>query len=335
MNKPLEFLSPEAYVVEWLPLFWFALVFFSFGTYLLLDGFDFGIGMLYARATPDHREVMLAAFGPVWKANEVWLVLFGTVLFAGFPVVYANLLSRHYLLVFALLAALICRAVGSKLRDERDDKQWQRTCDGLFVGGSLLAPFLIGMFAANWRFGLESTVTVPALAVGTLVVVLSLLLGSAFMGVKARGELQARMRRQGRWALAGTVLLIVVTVAFVAVFEPGQGPFPSTTASLIAISVTLLLGTVGAIAIQTRRHYVWAAVSAAITVTVVGYLAWTMVPAVDPAAGLLIDDAVVSPLALELNTLFAVTILPIVVGYFVMLYSVFSGPVDEGGYGHS
>ncbi len=103
-----EIFSDSAYMIESLPEVWFGLVVFALGVYLLLDGFDFGLGILFAEADESDREVLLAAFGPLWKANEVWLVLFGTVLFAGFPAVYANILSRHYLLVFAILFALSC-----------------------------------------------------------------------------------------------------------------------------------------------------------------------------------------------------------------------------------
>jgi len=91
MTDPL--LPVDAYLVESLPEVWFGAVLFALGMYVVLDGFDFGIGMLYATRTDEHeRETFLAGFGPVWDANEVWLVAFGTMLLAAFPRVYSRLL---------------------------------------------------------------------------------------------------------------------------------------------------------------------------------------------------------------------------------------------------
>ncbi|MDQ2048865.1 cytochrome d ubiquinol oxidase subunit II [Natronolimnohabitans sp. A-GB9] len=124
----------DEYLVPWLPEFWFGLLLFTLAMYVFLDGFDFGIGMLYAtRDDEEERELLLAAFGPVWDANEVWLVAFGTVLLAAFPPVYASLLSDNYLLIFAIVFALLLRGVTPELREQRDDPTWQRRCDRGFV----------------------------------------------------------------------------------------------------------------------------------------------------------------------------------------------------------
>src|SRR6056297_1681683 len=133
---------------------WFGLVFFIFAMFLFLDGFDFGVGALFAtRADDDEREQLLAAIGPFWDGNEVWLVVFGGAMFAAFPAVYANLFSRHYLLMFAILGALILRGLAPEFYEQRHDEQWQRWWGRAFVVGSVTAPFFLGMFAANWLLG--------------------------------------------------------------------------------------------------------------------------------------------------------------------------------------
>jgi len=105
-------LPVDAYLVESLPEVWFGAVLFALGMYVVLDGFDFGIGMLYATRTDEHeRETFLAGFGPVWDANEVWLVAFGTTLLGAFPAAYAALLSEHYLLALAPWSP--CSSAGS------------------------------------------------------------------------------------------------------------------------------------------------------------------------------------------------------------------------------
>jgi len=103
----------DAYLVASLPEVWFGVVMFALGMYLVLDGFDFGIGLLYATRNTEHeRETLLSAFGPVWDANEVWLVAFGTMLLAAFPRVYSRLLADHYLLAIGFVLALLFRGLG-------------------------------------------------------------------------------------------------------------------------------------------------------------------------------------------------------------------------------
>jgi len=135
-------------------------LFFIFATFLFLDGFDFGVGALFAtREDADEREQLLSAIGPFWDGNEVWLVVFGGAMFAAFPAVYANLFSRHYLLMFAILGALIVRGLAPEMYEQRHDAAWQRWWGRAFVAGSPTAPFFLGMFTANWLLGVTTIVT--------------------------------------------------------------------------------------------------------------------------------------------------------------------------------
>lgn len=323
-------LSPEAYFHPSLPELWFAFVFAVFGLYVVLDGFDFGIGILYADVDDDDRETMLGAFGPVWKANEVWLILFGTTLFAAFPAVYSNLLSRHYLLIFALLLALVMRGVGSKVRKERSDELWVRTCDRLFVAGSLAAPFLLGMLVAGWLFGLPSVLDIAAVAVGLSLTALCVVFGAAFMAIKSRGRLQRKMYRRGKQSMVAYVGIIATSLVYAVVVAPGAAPPPSIESVGVAALLTISCAAIGQGAIRSRRPYSWFGSVVGMGLVLVGFVAWTMFPTVDPAVGLSVRDGIVAPLALNLNSIFAVTLIPIIFGYFGLLYSVFSGPVEEG-----
>src|SRR5699024_2421722 len=134
-------ISPASLASE--PLFglpladlWFGLVFFIFGTFLFLDGFDFGVGVLFAACSDEEKERLLGAIGPFWDGNEVWLVVFGGAMFAAFPAVYANLFSRYYLLMFAILAALGLRGLAPEMYDQRDDERWKTWWGRAFVVGS-------------------------------------------------------------------------------------------------------------------------------------------------------------------------------------------------------
>ncbi|MDQ2048868.1 cytochrome d ubiquinol oxidase subunit II [Natronolimnohabitans sp. A-GB9] len=320
-------LSDSAYMLESLPELWFGLVVFALGVYLLLDGFDFGLGILFAEADDSERELMLAAFGPLWKANEVWLVLFGTVLFAGFPAVYANILGRYYLLVFAILFTMSLRGLGSKLREERDDEQWVRFWDACFIVGSTLSPYLLGVFVASWILGEPSALAIGPLVVGFTVVALTVVLGGAFLGVKTRGELRTRVVQRGQLATGAYVLLFVVTAAVV------YSQYPELrsvllSGSTVALVVATLVFAVGNVVAASRERYHASVLSASgLAAALVVFLATLLYPSIDPAAGLTIADAVVSPLALNMTTIFAAIFVPIIVGYFLFLYSLFSGPV--------
>lgn len=326
-------LSDSEYLLESLPELWFGLVIVALGGYLLLDGFDFGLGILFAEADEREREIMLTAFGPLWKANEVWLVLFGTVLFAGFPAVYANILSRHYLLVFAILLALSLRGLGSKLREERDDYAWVRFWDTCFVVGSAVSPFLLGVFVASWVLGESSALAIAPLVVGLTVVSLTVVLGGTFLGVKTRGDLRGRVTRRGQLATVVYVALFVLTAIVLFGRYPDLQPVLLSGSTAAIVVATLAFATVTVVATARERYHAAVLGAAGLAAAFVVFVASLLYPHVDPAAGLTITDAVVSPLALNMTAIMAAIFLPIIGGYFLFLYSLFRGPATpDGGY---
>ena len=336
MAAPL--LLGDAYLVPWLPEFWFGVVAFTLAMYVFLDGFDFGIGIVYPLTRDEReRETLLAAFGPVWKANEVWLVGFGTILLGAFPPVYARLLSEHYLLAIAIVLALLFRGVSVKLREERDDEAWVRACDRAFVAGSVVSPFLIGTLVGSWVFA-SGTVSVPTLATGVLLVALSATTGTAYLGVKIRGDLRDRMAAYGR--LVGACYLGAVVVVLAVLVALDVRGFRE-----LAVTVSVLLPVVGTVAfglatfgLADRRAYRgWFAATAGLSVSLVGLVAALLYPTIYPAAELTVRGAVVSPIPLNLLTVLGLPVLLLVLGYFLYLYRVFEGPVkvegEDGGYG--
>jgi cytochrome bd ubiquinol oxidase subunit II len=124
-------------------LFWAALLAVTTSLYVLLDGFDLGVGILFAFADEPDRRKMLSAISPVWDGNETWLVVTGTVMFGAFPAAYAALLSAFYLPLVLMLCALILRGVAFEFRYKSLGFRW--FWDLGFVGGSLVATFVQGM----------------------------------------------------------------------------------------------------------------------------------------------------------------------------------------------
>src|SRR5277367_5848812 len=125
-------------------IFWAAILAISTLLYVLLDGFDLGVGILssFARSDP-RRDAMMSAIIPIWDGNETWLVVTGVVLWGAFPLVYATLLSAFYLPLLVMLAGLILRGVAFEFRYKAERLRW--IWDAGFVGGSFLAAFIQGM----------------------------------------------------------------------------------------------------------------------------------------------------------------------------------------------
>jgi cytochrome d ubiquinol oxidase subunit II len=314
-----------------LPELWFALLFVIFGTFLFLDGFDFGAGAIFATLDDEaERETVLSAIGPFWDGNEVWLVVFGGALFASFPAVYADLFSRHYLLMFAILGALILRGLAPEMYEQRHDEGWQRWWGRSFVAGSVFAPFLLGAFAGNWLVGADRSLTPVGLVVGLTVVLLTVVSGAAFLRLKAEEYLPDAVTAYGLRAVVGYLGAVVVTLALLAVRLP-DGLDTLLSPAVIAL-VVASIGLAAGYAVAMRRGAHLAALAAAggLTYGLVAVVAVVMYPLIDPAVGATVQDSIVSTLPLNLMSIGAAVLLPLVVTYFVVLYSAFRGPVEPG-----
>ena len=129
-----------------LELFWFCLIAFFWAGYFLLEGFDFGVGMLLPFLPRDERErrVMFETIGPVWDANEVWLVIAGAATFAAFPGWYGTMFSGLYLALLLVLVLLIVRVVSFEWREKRESSRWRATWMWANTIGSIGAPLHLG-----------------------------------------------------------------------------------------------------------------------------------------------------------------------------------------------
>ncbi len=191
---------------------WAFLIAFAVLVYVILDGFDLGLGMLFA--TERHRgdrDVMMNSVAPVWDGNETWLILGGGGLFAAFPLAYALILPALYAPLIAMLLALIFRGVAFEFRWRTD--RWRWVWDAAFIGGSFLAAFSQGVALGGLLQGIEvdeaaraysggwwDWMTPFSLTVGVAVVVGYMLLGATWLVMKTGGALQERMRARA-WPL--------------------------------------------------------------------------------------------------------------------------------------
>lgn len=309
---------------------WFVLVFAMLGTFLFLDGFDFGAGAVFAtQADATARETILAAIGPFWDGNEVWLVVFGGALFAAFPAVYAGLFSRHYLLLFGVLGALILRGLAPEMYEQRHDQRWQRWWGRAFVVGSLAAPFLLGAFVGEWLAGTGGSLSLVGVLAGLTVTASTVVSGVAFLRLKAAAILGPDVQRLGERALGSYLASVVALLAALYWRVPRLHPALESVpvVALVGGSVLLAGGYVGLL--RRERHLLALLASGGLTYGLTAVVALLLYPTLDPATGLRVEDAIVSTLPLNLMTIGASLLLPLVVVYFIVLYTAFRGPVDQ------
>ncbi len=213
---------------------WFALVGVLFAGYVILDGFDLGVGMLHLFAVrkDEDRRVFLNAIGPVWDGNEVWLVTGGGALFAAFPDVYATVFSGFYLAFMALLCALIFRAVAIEFRSKHHSPRWRAFWDGGFAVGSLVSTLLIGVAMGNIAWGVPldahgefagtflGLLNPYALLMGVTTVALFAMHGAIYLVLKTEGELQAAVRRRINPLIITFILCYVILTLATLLYVP-------------------------------------------------------------------------------------------------------------------
>ena len=195
--------------MSWLQIVWFVLFVAIIGGYVVLDGFDLGVGMLlpFVARTDRDRRILLNAIGPVWDGNEVWLVLGGGALFAAFPLVYASLFSGFYLAMMLVLLVLILRTIAIEFRSKRESATWRSFWDWTFSVASFGISLLLGVALGNIVRGVElgadgiMNVSLPDLlnpysvVFGAVAVSMLALHGALFLVLKTEGDLEARLAR--------------------------------------------------------------------------------------------------------------------------------------------
>ena len=204
-----------------LPLIFALIVAFSVFMYVVMDGFDLGIGMLFLFAPGDkERDTMMDSIGPVWDANETWLVLGGTLLFSAFPIIYAVVLPALYLPLMLMLFALIFRGVAFEFRFRaRTSKpiwDWSFALGSAiasFTQGLMLGAFIDGVPVADHRFagGTFGFLSGFAIASGFGVMAGYALLGATWLIFKTAGTTQTFARRAAPWVLIATLAFVALT----------------------------------------------------------------------------------------------------------------------------
>ena len=325
---------------------WAGIIFFAVFMYVVLDGFDLGIGMLYP-FVPGRRErdVMMNSVAPVWDGNETWLVLGGEGLLLAFPAAYSIILSGLYLPLIFMLLGLIFRGVAFEFRFKANDRE-RPVWDAAFIGGSTVAAFFQGVSLGAYLQGIPVSGRSYAggpldwlapfpLAAGAGVMIAYTLLGATWLVMKTEGELQRRMVRLARpftWLLLGAIAVVSVwtPLAHHEVAERWFG-FPN----LLILSPVPLLVVVSAMLLLRALHrdpqrlpFV-----AALALVLLGYagMAISIWPHIVPPT-ITIAEAAAPPQTQGFALVGTLFVLPFILGYTFWSYRVFRGKVTSEGY---
>jgi cytochrome bd ubiquinol oxidase subunit II len=341
---------------------WFICVSLMVAMYVLLDGFDLGAGAIHPFAARDDRErrMIIRAIGPVWDGNEVWLIAAGGTLFFAFPVLYASAFSGFYLPLIIVLWLLMIRGLSIELRGHIASPLWASFWDAMFFIGSALLAIFYGAALGNVVRGVPLnedgyffqplwtdfspfsqtpgildwyTVLIGLLALVTLIVH-----GANFIALKTEDELNARSRGISRlFTFATAVLTLLATVATFRVSPQMLSSFDERPYGYV-LPLVAIAGLVGMILFDFRRNERAAFLSS--SAYIVGMLTSTVfavypnvLPAVDPANSLTIQNASASQYGMTVGLIWWTIGMVFAAIYFIVIYRLFRGKVrleDEG-----
>ncbi len=344
---------------------WYWIVAVMLAAYVVLDGFDLGVGILHpllARSEAD-RRIMLRSIGPVWDGNEVWLLAGGGTLYFAFPALYAAAFSGFYLALMIVLWLLILRGASVELRMHIDDPLWRSFFDGLFFfSSSLLAVFFGAALAnvirgvplqangyfflplwTNWRVGPQPGILDWYTVIGGVVALVALAIhGGLYLAVKTEGELQERARIFVRRSWA--VLFAITLVSLVATIAVRSDSLANYSAFPLAYAIPILvLGSLGGMLYFSRGkadRKAFASSCIYLSTMLVG-AAISLYPRLLPSSSdssldITVQNALSGPYAMHVGLIWWAFGMILALVYFVVVYRLFRGKVtlDGGGYGH-
>ena len=316
--------------------FWFIVIAFLWTAFFILEGFDFGVGMLHDLVGTDEagRRAAINTIGPLWDGNEVWLIVAGAAMFAAFPGWYATMFSAYYLALVLLLASLIVRGVAFEYRGKRDAARWRRTWDVLLTVGSLLAPLLIGVAlggllnglpinsAQNYTGTFWDLLRPYPVFTGVTLVLVCLLHGATFLCLKTTDDMRERSgqlaRRIAPFACAAVVGFAIWTHVT-----------HTSTFFLNPIELLAILAAIAAVWLvyDNRSGFAFTAttvtIASCIVAIFVGLYPNVMVSSTNAANNLTVHNTASPAYPLKVMTVVVIVFLPLVLGYQAWTYYVF------------
>lgn len=329
-----------------LQIVWFILIAVLYTGYFILEGFDFGVGILLPFLGKDdlRRRQMINTIGPHWDGNEVWLLVAGGATFAAFPMWYATLFSGFYLALFLMLIALIARGVAFEFRGKHDSPAWRAVWDWCIFLGSLIPALLWGVALANILRGVPIDAKMNftgtffdllnpfALVAGLVSLVGFTLHGAIFLSLKTTGDLASDARRIALrlWLPALVLLTACVIFSYFATDAFTKAGLQPGFVPILAVLTLLAAGWF----IRVKRMG-WSFVLTAVTILLsvaslfMGLFPRVMVSSLKPEFSLTIQNSSSSPYTLQVMSIVALIFVPIVLAYQAWTYWIFRKRITQ------
>jgi len=335
------------------PTLWFLVVGALFSGYAILDGFDLGAGAwhLFFREEKS-RRIALNAVGPVWDGNEVWLVIGGGALFAGFPVLYASIFSAMYIPFMLFLFALIFRAVSIEFRSKEPMKWWRNTWDVSYSVSSILMALLLGVVMGNILQGVAigpdyefqghwlEFINPYSVMVGITTLALFMMHGAIYLAMKTEGKLFVKVHRLLNQSIIFFIVSYSLVTLYTLIYIPHLSDDLYENAALFVVPLLAFLSIANVPRLVSREKYVQAFIFSALSMSFLLILvAIELYPAmvvstIDPAYSITVYNAASSEKSLGIMLIMTAIGAPLVIGYTVFVYKTFWGKVkmDENSY---
>lgn len=330
------------------PTLWYLVVGLLFSGYAILEGFDYGAGSWHLFFKKDlSRRIAINAIGPLWDANQVWLIIGGGALFAGFPVMYATMLSAMYIPFMLFLMLLVLRSSAIKFRSSEEMLWWRKTWDIIYFSSNTLIAFLLGVVLGNILQGFEigenftykggiffAFLSPYAIMTGFTTLSLFMTQGAIFLLLKTEGRLHARLTFLLKKGMIFFITSFAVTSLYTLIFIHGVTDKFKAQPLFFILPILAFLAVANVPRLVSKKRYFHALVFSSLTMAFLLMLvAFQLYPVllpstIDPNHSVTIYNAASSQKSLGIMLTMVVIGAPILVGYLLFLYKTFNGKVQ-------
>ena len=329
------------------PTLWYLVVGLLFSGYAILEGFDYGAGAWHLFLKKDlSRRIAINAIGPLWDANQVWLIIGGGALFAGFPVMYATMLSAMYIPFMLFLMLLVLRSAAIKFRSAEEMTWWRKTWDIIYFISNTLIAFLLGVVLGNVLQGFElgenltyqggiffSFLSPYAIMVGFTTLSIFMTQGAIFLLLKTEGRLHARLTFLLKKGMIFFIISFAVTSLYTLTFLHGVTDKFKENPVFFVLPILAFLAVANVPRLVSKKKYANALVFSSLTMAFLLMLvAFQLYPGllpstIDPKYSVTIYNAASSQKSLGIMLTIVAIGAPLLAGYFLFLYKTFHGKV--------
>tara|TARA_R110000868_G_scaffold91921_6_gene254797 strand:- start:4720 stop:5757 length:1038 start_codon:yes stop_codon:yes gene_type:complete len=329
------------------PTLWYLVIGLLFSGYAILEGFDFGAGAWHLFLRKDlSRRVAINAIAPVWDANQVWLVIGGGALFAGFPVMYATMLSAMYVPFMLFLMFNVLRAAAIKFRSAEEMLWWRKSWDYVYSISSIMIAFLLGVVLGNILQGFPigenyrysggvffSFLNPYAIMVGFTTLALFMTQGAIYLLLKTEGRLHTRLTFLLKKGMLFFIIAFAMTSMYTLIFIPEVTQTFRDNKIFFIAPVLSFLAVANVPRLASKRRYKLALLFSSLTMALLLALVaiqlypTLLISTIDPKYNVTIYNAASSQKSLGIMLTIVLIGTPLLAGYFYFLYKTFNGKV--------